>query len=159
MATAKAEQDETVDDAEATILSKRDLKKALSDANTEDERDREMTSMLLVELARSKAKALRARVIDFGDDRAELHAELDATRGEVSLLLAELLSEFKVTQAEVSFPDSQSSIMAEYVRSDIRRRSEEYEHSQYSQSGYMRTLSDVAVLFPGIDLLSLYQAP
>ncbi|KAL5999826.1 hypothetical protein ACLOJK_005577 [Asimina triloba] len=131
----KTERDEVVDDDEATILAKRDLEKALSDANTEvislwgwqleadsslhhlaerGERVREKASMLSIELvaAKSEAEALRARVIDYGVNKAESQVEFDATRGEVSLLHgkvallgsreAELLPEFEVARAEVT---------------------------------------------------------
>ncbi|KAL6000470.1 hypothetical protein ACLOJK_024169 [Asimina triloba] len=50
-----------------------------------------------------------------------------------------------------------SLAVAKYLRSDIYHHREEFECTHYSQGGYVRALSDVAALHPGIDLSPLYR--
>ncbi|KAL6001098.1 hypothetical protein ACLOJK_006825 [Asimina triloba] len=71
------------------------------------------------------------------------------------------LSEAKVMRLQALLREGniQSSVMVEYLRSDTYRCQEEFERAYDSQGGYMRALSDVTVLFPGIDLSPLYRAP
>ncbi|KAL6001688.1 hypothetical protein ACLOJK_007428 [Asimina triloba] len=166
--TAKAERDGAVDDAATAILAKPNLEKALPDANVEvislrgrqleadsslhclaeqGEQSKERASMLLAKLtaASFEVEALRAQVIDPGVDGAESRAELDAVRGEVSLLCgsreAKLFSESEVAwakvmrlQAELKGGNAQSSrsvsancrssIVAKYLRSYVHRQRE-----------------------------------
>ncbi|KAL5985269.1 hypothetical protein ACLOJK_036507 [Asimina triloba] len=82
------------------------------------------------------------------------------------LKVARLQEELEVSQAEVMRlqallreGDVRSSAVIEYLHSDIYHRREEFEHSHYSQSRYVRALSDVAALYSGIDFSSLYRAP
>ncbi|KAL6006893.1 hypothetical protein ACLOJK_032389 [Asimina triloba] len=109
LVAAKAEQDEAVNDVAAAILAKQDLEKALSDTNMEvislqgrqleadsslhclveqGKQAMERASMLSTELAaaRSEVEALRAQVVDSGVNGVKSRADLDAVRGEVSLM-------------------------------------------------------------------------
>ncbi|KAL6001161.1 hypothetical protein ACLOJK_006893 [Asimina triloba] len=133
----RAERDEVVNSAEAT---------------------RPEASGLSIELIASKfeTEALCAHGIDLDVEKVESHIELEVVRGEVSLLRVrvallksrelELLFELEVAWAEVAL------LRAKLEASDVYLRQEKYKCSHYSQSGYVRALSDVAVLFSSIDL-------
>ncbi|KAL5986216.1 hypothetical protein ACLOJK_014549, partial [Asimina triloba] len=81
-------------------------------------------------------------------EAVRLREKLEVSRAEVALL-----------QTSLQEGDVRSLAVAEYLCSDIYRCREEFERSHYSQSGYMRALSDVTVLYPSIDLSVLYRAP
>ncbi|KAL6001713.1 hypothetical protein ACLOJK_007454 [Asimina triloba] len=74
--------------------------------------------------------------------------ELEASCAEVMCL-----------QASLREGNVWSLVVIEYPCNDIHWRREEFELSHYSQSKYVRALSDVATLHPSIDLSSLYQIP
>ncbi|KAL6006481.1 hypothetical protein ACLOJK_037435 [Asimina triloba] len=85
LVVAKAERDKVVGDVEVSSLAKRDLKKALVEANTEG---REKVSRLSAKLivAKSKGEALQARAVGLDADGAESGAKLDAARGDILIL-------------------------------------------------------------------------
>ncbi|KAL6008861.1 hypothetical protein ACLOJK_022087 [Asimina triloba] len=76
LAATKVERDEAVDDAEATILAKQDLEKALLDANVE---------MISLQGQQLEADSSLHCLADQGEQVGS-RAELDAARGEVSFL-------------------------------------------------------------------------
>ncbi|KAL6001177.1 hypothetical protein ACLOJK_006909 [Asimina triloba] len=72
---------------------------------------------------------------------AQLKEELEASRTELML------------RGYVTHP----SAVVEYLRSDAYHRRMEFEQAHHSLSGNIRALSDVAALYPKLDLSSLYQ--
>ncbi|KAL5994044.1 hypothetical protein ACLOJK_034915 [Asimina triloba] len=77
-----------------------------------------------------------------------LEEELKASRAEVAHLRALLRGN-----------DAQSSVVVEYLQSDVFRHQMEFKRAHYSQHRYVRASSDVATLLLGIDLSPLYRAP
>ncbi|KAL6003713.1 hypothetical protein ACLOJK_004259 [Asimina triloba] len=178
-ARPKVERDEAHDDIEGISLVKQDLKQALAEATMEAgdlrlllselnavkvKRDEVVDSAIV---AREEASRFSTELIAFMPKAEALHA-----RGSRE---AKLLAESKVARAELaqlrikleeSWADlehlqvaSSQGVIAEYLWSDIQRREEEFEHSHHSWSGYVKALSDVNVLFLGIDLSSLHPTP
>ncbi|KAL6008909.1 hypothetical protein ACLOJK_022135, partial [Asimina triloba] len=78
---------------------------------------------------------------------AQLREELESSHAEVARLQSML-------RRDVVLP----STMAEYLGSDAYRRQEELEQAHHSWRGYIRALSDVAALYPKMDLSSLYRS-
>ncbi|KAL6002637.1 hypothetical protein ACLOJK_022856 [Asimina triloba] len=76
----------------------------------------------------------------------QLIEELEASRAVVARLQSML-------RGDVVRP----SAVAEYLRRDAYRRRMEFEQAYHSRSGYIRALSDVATLYPEMELSSLYQ--
>ncbi|KAL6004119.1 hypothetical protein ACLOJK_004666 [Asimina triloba] len=72
---------------------------------------------------------------------AQLREELEASCTEVARL-----------QSMLRGDDIRSSAVAEYLQSAAYRRRVEFERAHHSQSGYVRALSDVAALYPEVDL-------
>ncbi|KAL6002028.1 hypothetical protein ACLOJK_040592 [Asimina triloba] len=77
-----------------------------------------------------------------------LREELEAPRAKVA--------RFQLTlRGDAARP----SAVMEYLRSKVYRHWMEFEKAHHSQSGYIRALSDVAALYPELDLSSLYLSP
>ncbi|KAL6000280.1 hypothetical protein ACLOJK_023975 [Asimina triloba] len=73
------------------------------------------------------------------------------------LVVAQLKGELVASRAEGDV--TRPSTVVEYLRSDTYRRRMEFKQAHHSESGYIRTLSDVAALYPKMDLSSLYWSP
>ncbi|KAL5986487.1 hypothetical protein ACLOJK_014820 [Asimina triloba] len=79
---------------------------------------------------------------------AQLKKELEASRAKVAQLQSML-------RGDVAHP----SAMVEYLRSDAYRRRMEFKQAHHSRSEYIKALLDVVVLYPELDLSSLYRSP
>ncbi|KAL5987361.1 hypothetical protein ACLOJK_038526 [Asimina triloba] len=131
-------------DLYATQLEQEHLKKALSDANEEVINLEEALGFSAeLAVARSEAEALGARVVDADDNGAKSCVELEAIRGEVSSLQGKIALQGSREEELLSklggigggnttsgggggaqslgslFTDSGSSVIAEYLRSDV----------------------------------------
>ncbi|KAL6002935.1 hypothetical protein ACLOJK_023157 [Asimina triloba] len=167
--TMKAKQDEARDNIEGVVLAKQGLERA----SEETTRSQGETSRLLSELSivraerdevinsaeaareeASEVEAFRARGADPDVNDEKSRDELEAVRGEMSML-QERVALLGLREAELLT----ESEVAQYLRSDVQWRREEFEHSHHSRSGYVKALPDVVILFLGIDLSSLYQTP
>ncbi|KAL5976329.1 hypothetical protein ACLOJK_020660 [Asimina triloba] len=126
-----------------------------------------------LEVVRGEALALQKRIAILGSRESELFAESEAAQEEVARLRTELMMSrggLERLQAASSqggdtlslgsiSVSTHASVIVKYLRSNVYQRREEFEHSHHSQSGYVKALSDVDILFPSIDLSSLYQTP
>ncbi|KAL5990637.1 hypothetical protein ACLOJK_011540 [Asimina triloba] len=65
----------------------------------------------------------------------------------------------RLKKAMLGLWPSQSTFAVTFIGANAYRRQEEYECSHYFQSGYVRALSDVVIIYPSIDLSPLYQTP
>ncbi|KAL5977874.1 hypothetical protein ACLOJK_036897 [Asimina triloba] len=105
---------------------------------------------------RSEVEALRVFSADPGIDEESSRVRHEVVRGELSAL--EERGGDGLSLGSIS-ANTHASVIAEYLQSDIYWRHEEFEHSHNSQSRYVKALSDITLLFSGIDLSSLYQTP
>ncbi|KAL5997031.1 hypothetical protein ACLOJK_007957 [Asimina triloba] len=88
-----------------------------------------------VPLLREQVTLLTSREAKLLFEAMWLREELEVSRAKVTRL-----------QASLWEGDVRSLAIAEYLHSNIHRRREEFERSHYSQSGYVRALSDVTAL-------------
>ncbi|KAL5980675.1 hypothetical protein ACLOJK_028584 [Asimina triloba] len=77
-----------------------------------------------------------------------LKEELEASRAEVAWLQSTLWGDV-----------IRSSVVVEHLRRDVYRHRVEFEQAHHSGSGYVKVQSDVAALYPKMDLSSLYRNP
>ncbi|KAL5980807.1 hypothetical protein ACLOJK_028718 [Asimina triloba] len=163
-----AEQVEVVDRAAAAeeeLVAFRFEIEALSGRGVDPETSEE-SSRIGFEVTRGEVSALQEQVTVLSSRESELLAGSETARVETEL------EESWVERLQVVSPqggdalslgsisaNTRALVIAEYLRSDIHRRCEEFEHSHHSQSGYVKALSEVSLLFPDINLLSLYDMP
>ncbi|KAL5979597.1 hypothetical protein ACLOJK_019503 [Asimina triloba] len=151
--TVKAKQDEAANDAEATILAKRDLKNALAETTME------VTSLHLQQF---DVKA-SIRQFSYQGERAqgeasELSAKLTVMRAEVATLRGQAV-DLGMKEAELLASSRHHRRKFYYCRRSSRCPRKEFEPSHYTPGSFVKVLSEVVVLYPRLDLSSLYGSP
>ncbi|KAL5982772.1 hypothetical protein ACLOJK_016848 [Asimina triloba] len=117
-----------------------------------------------LEVARGEVLALQEQVAVLSSKESELLAKSETMWAKVARLRTKLemswAERLQVGGDDLSlgsiFASTCSLVIAEYLRSDVHRRREEFELCHHSQNGYVKALLNVALLFPGIDLSLLY---
>ncbi|KAL5986333.1 hypothetical protein ACLOJK_014666 [Asimina triloba] len=105
-----------------------------------------------------ETEALRVRVTDpdAGEESSRTReTELETLQAEC-LQMASTHGGDALSSGSIS-TSTHAPVVTEYLRSNIHWQRKEFEHSNHSRSGYGKALSDVILLFPGIDLSSFYQ--
>ncbi|KAL6001327.1 hypothetical protein ACLOJK_007061 [Asimina triloba] len=173
LSAVRAEWDETIDNVAAAREEAFRFSAELVALRSEVEALHARGANLDISRETSHVGLEAERVVVLGSREAKLLVECEVARAKVARLRTELetsqadLECFKVASSHGGdtlslgsiFASARAAVIAEYLRSDVQRRREEFEHSHHSRSGYVKALLDVAILFLGIDFSSLYQTP
>ncbi|KAL6002966.1 hypothetical protein ACLOJK_023188 [Asimina triloba] len=144
------------------------LLKDLDASKFEQELAKEIATKLLAELDAAKAELDEA----LDDAKGVILAKRDLERAlkEATAEIVRLQAKLEAPRAEPAQLRSDSSegaegeasgqasgpLSGEYLRSDAHRQREEFERTHYAHGGFVKALLEDAVLYPKLDLSSLY---
>ncbi|KAL5980432.1 hypothetical protein ACLOJK_028340 [Asimina triloba] len=117
----------------------------------------------------------RSEAAEAHGELLELSVELKVTKAEVALLCEQVISphtreveslaKLKATKVEVTLLceqvvglEAREAELLIKIEADAFRQREEFKHSYYACCGFMKALSEVAILYSELDLSSLYRS-